>query len=206
MRKLIGLLFVSALAVSGITMSSCTKEDKCKDISCQNGGTCSDGKCNCPSGTKGDRCETIIAKKMTVKDITLTDFPALKPDGKTTWDTPLTDEYGNPPGNNPDIQIRVLVDGQAMSGMSFLIRPDVTKGNLPQNFGDYNKQNLVFTDMNATITIDIKDHDEVGGVTSPESMGSIEFKLADYIESRPATITLKSKDGNYSVVFKPVWE
>jgi hypothetical protein len=60
--------------------------------------------------------------------------------------------------------------------------------------------------MKATITIDIKDHDEKGGVSSPETMRTIEFKLADYVESRPATITLKSKDDKYSVVFKPVWE
>ena len=34
-----------------------TSSDPCVNISCQNGGTCSNGVCNCPSGYGGDTCE-----------------------------------------------------------------------------------------------------------------------------------------------------
>lgn len=37
-----------------LTMQSC---DKCKDVTCQNGGTCDNGKCACPTGYSGDNCE-----------------------------------------------------------------------------------------------------------------------------------------------------
>lgn len=62
MKSTLRTIFASALvALSGftaITLSSCT-EDKCKGISCAYGGTCTEGKCNCPSGYEGPQCETI---------------------------------------------------------------------------------------------------------------------------------------------------
>lgn len=33
-------------------------EDPCKPNPCLNGGTCSNGKCSCPTGFKGDKCQT----------------------------------------------------------------------------------------------------------------------------------------------------
>ena len=33
------------------------KKDPCKGVSCQNGGTCSDGNCNCSLPWEGSRCE-----------------------------------------------------------------------------------------------------------------------------------------------------
>jgi hypothetical protein len=62
MKSTLRTIFASALvALSGftaITLSSCT-EDKCKGISCAYGGTCTEGRCNCPSGYEGPQCETI---------------------------------------------------------------------------------------------------------------------------------------------------
>ncbi len=34
------------------------KEDACAKITCMNGGVCKDGKCDCPDGFEGDRCQT----------------------------------------------------------------------------------------------------------------------------------------------------
>lgn len=39
-----------------VTYTAC-KKDSCKEITCQNGGTCTDGKCVCPSGYGGDLCD-----------------------------------------------------------------------------------------------------------------------------------------------------
>lgn len=48
------LLCVSVCVVS---LSSCKKKDQCDTISCLNGGTCSDGQCECINGYSGNRCE-----------------------------------------------------------------------------------------------------------------------------------------------------
>lgn len=48
---------IAGTALISTTYTSC-KKDKCKNITCSNGGTCDEGKCSCPSGYSGDKCET----------------------------------------------------------------------------------------------------------------------------------------------------
>lgn len=59
--KSIKTIALSAILTVGafgtVLYTSCTK-DACKDVTCQNGGTCSDGKCTCPTGYEGTNCET----------------------------------------------------------------------------------------------------------------------------------------------------
>jgi hypothetical protein len=50
--------FLTISAFCAVLYTSCTK-DKCKDVTCQNGGTCSDGNCVCPTGVTGTNCETL---------------------------------------------------------------------------------------------------------------------------------------------------
>lgn len=50
--------FLTVSAFSAVLYTSCSK-DECKDVVCQNGGTCADGKCTCPTGIGGTNCETI---------------------------------------------------------------------------------------------------------------------------------------------------
>ena len=50
-------------AFSAITYTACNK-DECKDVVCQNGGTCSEGNCTCPTGFEGTNCETLSRDKM----------------------------------------------------------------------------------------------------------------------------------------------
>jgi hypothetical protein len=53
MKNIFYLISVALL----LTFSSC-KKNKCADTTCQNGGTCSDGTCQCPAGWTGANCET----------------------------------------------------------------------------------------------------------------------------------------------------
>ncbi|MCB9045759.1 MAG: calcium-binding EGF-like domain-containing protein [Chitinophagales bacterium] len=49
-----GLLTLFAFSL--VLYASCN--NKCKDITCQNGGTCENGSCKCPTGYEGEFCET----------------------------------------------------------------------------------------------------------------------------------------------------
>jgi len=61
MKKIFNLLLPFIVTVSiftTITYTAC-KQDNCKDITCKNGGSCNDGKCVCPDGYSGTRCEVV---------------------------------------------------------------------------------------------------------------------------------------------------
>ena len=66
--KTLRLIALSALvtvaSATAIFSTSCSK-DACKDVTCQNGGTCSDGTCVCPTGYEGTSCETMSRTKFT---------------------------------------------------------------------------------------------------------------------------------------------
>jgi hypothetical protein len=60
MRQIKQIAFSALLTISAfgaVVYTSCNK-DECKDVVCQNGGTCSEGKCTCPTGFEGTNCET----------------------------------------------------------------------------------------------------------------------------------------------------
>lgn len=53
MKYTFGKLF---LAVAALAFFACSK-DKCEDTKCENGGKCTDGTCQCPTGFTGSKCE-----------------------------------------------------------------------------------------------------------------------------------------------------
>jgi len=56
LRNIISASFVTLSVFMTVTYISCIK-DKCSSVSCQNGGTCSNGSCICPSEYSGTNCE-----------------------------------------------------------------------------------------------------------------------------------------------------
>jgi len=57
MKKII----LGLLAVTAVAFTSC--KDECKDVTCSNGGTCTEGICECPVGYLGSNCETKASDK-----------------------------------------------------------------------------------------------------------------------------------------------
>jgi len=53
--KKINLLMVALIGAMTLTLTSC---DECKDVTCENGGTCTEGVCECADNYYGDACET----------------------------------------------------------------------------------------------------------------------------------------------------
>jgi hypothetical protein len=47
----------------GVTLYSSCSKDKCKDVVCNNGGSCNEGVCSCPTGYEGANCETLSRAK-----------------------------------------------------------------------------------------------------------------------------------------------
>lgn len=65
MKKIKQFALTAALAIGAfatVTYTSCNK-DACKDVTCQNGGTCNDGNCTCPTGYEGTNCQTLSRDK-----------------------------------------------------------------------------------------------------------------------------------------------
>lgn len=49
--------------LSGMVFFSSCEKDPCLELSCQNGGNCSDGYCQCPTGYEGTECDITFASK-----------------------------------------------------------------------------------------------------------------------------------------------
>ncbi len=54
--KVLRVLGLMAALPTALTLTSC-KKDPCKNVTCQNGGTCTDGNCQCALPWEGARCD-----------------------------------------------------------------------------------------------------------------------------------------------------
>ncbi len=159
---------------------SCSKSDPCEDILCTNGGTCSDGKCQCPNGFEGPLCETeSIPKAVNVSSIKITKFPAAKPDG-SKWDNDNT---------NPDIYPVLYTLKTDNTADQLLWSSDAIKLNAPTGQAHDFTLILPKLSMNTydkSLGFFLVEKDEA----TSENMGGISFKLQDVVKSKPSTITL----------------
>lgn len=57
------LAFVALLGISSTLFIASCEKDSCTTLKCQNGGTCADNFCRCPTGYEGAECEIKIAQK-----------------------------------------------------------------------------------------------------------------------------------------------
>lgn len=73
---------LSAMAFLGVAATvlytSCEK-DTCEGLNCQNGGSCAEGFCRCPTGYEGTECETMAGTKFVGKFIGNYTCPSVSP-------------------------------------------------------------------------------------------------------------------------------
>lgn len=65
-KSLLVTVFSFFAVASMVVLNSCVK-DPCTELSCQNGGSCSDGFCQCPTGFEGAECEITTASRFVGK-------------------------------------------------------------------------------------------------------------------------------------------
>ncbi len=66
MRNLTSMYIAFVLtcaSLAGVLFTGCKKDDPCENVTCQNGGTCNNGSCSCPSGYEGSTCATEVRSK-----------------------------------------------------------------------------------------------------------------------------------------------
>jgi hypothetical protein len=57
--KNVFLVLFSAILLCIISSCNSDSSNSCDTVVCQNGGTCDDGSCECPTGFSGTNCETV---------------------------------------------------------------------------------------------------------------------------------------------------
>jgi len=65
-------IFLGATIFSACTKSSNNNADPCSSITCQNGGTCANGVCTCPTGYTGTNCGTLATTQIQFTNTTFT--------------------------------------------------------------------------------------------------------------------------------------
>lgn len=112
MRKL--LLHFSVFAILVALNSSCAT-DPCDGVTCENGGTCNSGKCDCPDGFSGSRCEIIDEQNFTFVNKAPTDMQIwIDGEGPFTIESGGSRTFSEQPGTVSDFY--ASTSGKTTSG------------------------------------------------------------------------------------------
>jgi hypothetical protein len=178
MKKLTQILAICTTLI--FLFSACGKKDPCEGVTCQNGGTCKDGTCQCPTGFEGQFCETAsLPKAVNVSSIKVTKVPATKNDG-SKWDND---------GTEPDLVLTLVTVKADNTVESTIWTSDLVKLNAPvtqQHDFTTILPKLRMTDFTKTYALFLFDKDDA----TSENMGGISFNLKDMTKTKPATLTL----------------
>ena len=179
-----------------LILTSCSKSDPCEGIVCKNGGTCIEGKCQCPDGFEGTLCETeSLPKGVVVTAIKVLKVPSTKSTG-AQWDTD---------GTNPDIFPALYNLKTDNTPDQALWVSDIVKINASTaQTHDFTLVLPKFTmkTFDRTIALYLLDKDD----TSSEIMGGISFMLKEVIIGRPSTITIDCSTCKVAFELKVTYE
>ena len=70
-RSVIVTTLIALLGFGAAVYTSCNK-DRCSNVTCQNGGTCNNGSCTCPTGYTGANCQTTTTTSVAYVNNTFT--------------------------------------------------------------------------------------------------------------------------------------
>lgn len=172
-----------------LSPSSCQK-DPCSSVDCKNGGTCSDGTCECPEGFQGTDCsQQIQPSKVRIQKVSVTDFPLTSSTGKQWDENDLPDIFILITDDDGFVwESPVIFDNAAPSGQYlFEVTPAI-------EVTDFNKEYLIY----------LYDHD---GTNPYEYMGGFSFKPYTPASGFPTQLNLETSKGElrFTLVLSYTW-
>lgn len=153
MKKTIFFLLSFALLLG------CKKDDPdpCETVTCLNGGTCSNGECNCPEEYTGSDCsQQKTPDRIEVRKITVTQFPSTRDNG-SSWDF----------ADGPDIYPVIAIGTDQLTLLRNNFKEDAISGNY-----SWNLNGVFIDDPTAVHLIGLWDKDDFG---DDEYLGGIQF-------------------------------
>ena len=159
------------ISVFMLGFTSC-KKDKCDTSNCLNGGTCDDGRCDCPIGYTGSECEEqITPQSIQISTIEVLKFPPT--DNGGGWDI----------SSGPEIYPEIS-KGTSLIWSSSNYYEDANP-NINYEFDVTTSISL--SEPKDEYTISLYDYD---GTSSDDFMGGIRFTPYSDSNKFPSTITL----------------
>lgn len=174
--SMFGLLtaFFTVFAAISCKKTDTPAADPCAAISCQNGGTCLNGTCSCPTGYEGSACEKQkTPKAILIKSITVTKFPATTSSGGG-WD--LT--------SGPDVYPTLTLGSTALWTATTYFSNAVQGTNYKFDLNPY----LRITDLSQNYGFNAYDYDNPP-LDSDDFMGGVTGKIYSTTNGFPKTMT-----------------